>query len=160
MNSSRLVLPPGNTVWLLIALVGFVGCGESHDVGKVTGTVTLDSEPLSGATVTFKPVTPGAPSIGQTNGEGVYELQYTRDVAGAEIGEHTVTISTKRQGDPDAEPPIAKRPEQVPAKYNKRTELKATVSGGQNRLDFPLKSDGPVSDSDDAESTSAPEGTC
>ena len=48
----------------LVALVVAVtlltqGCGRS-DLGKVTGTVKLDGQPLPNATVVFSPVEPAA----------------------------------------------------------------------------------------------------
>ena len=45
--------------------------------------------------VTFAPDV-GRPSYGETGDDGMYELVYIRDVKGAKVGRHTVTVrSTK-----------------------------------------------------------------
>ncbi len=120
------------------------GCGSSYDVGKVSGTVTLDGEPLAGAVVTFSPTKGGAPSFGRTDASGKYTLQYTRDTAGAEIGEHSVSVSTHTSGDPDADPPLPASPEKVPTKYNVDTQLTKTVEPGPNTIDVVLDSEGEI----------------
>lgn len=128
---------------LLLAVVGLVGCGGDANLGTVTGTITLDGQPVSDATVNFSPKS-GSPSNGRTDSAGKYELSFSRSKKGAEIGEHTVRITTYRKANPDAETPVAAVPEKIPAKYNSKTELKKTVTSGNNTIDFPLKADGPV----------------
>lgn len=120
------------------------GCGGQSNIGKVTGRVTLDGQPLADAVVTFAPAAEGSPSLGRTDSSGLYNLVYTREINGAEIGEHKVSITTYSAADPEADPPVAAVPEKVPAKYNGRSELKATVEAGSNRLDFDLESAGEV----------------
>jgi hypothetical protein len=124
-------------------ILPMIGCGPDN-VGQVSGTVTLDGQPLEGAFVEFQPVAGNTPSRGITDAAGEYTLQYTRDIEGAELGEHTIRISTFNGGDPDAEPPKPRVPEKVPAEYNSRTTLKATVEKGSNEIDFDLKSGGAV----------------
>ncbi|MHC4400048.1 MAG: DUF1559 family PulG-like putative transporter [Planctomycetota bacterium] len=115
-------------------------------LGYVEGTVTLHGEPLSNALVTFQPEH-ARPSYGRTDLEGWYELVFTAGNKGAKIGKHRVSISTKAEGDPDADPPIPSFPEKVPAKYNRNTELTADVGDGDNVIDFPLKSGSEIDDS-------------
>lgn len=130
-------------VLLVMTVLAVTGCGRSGNVAKVNGTVTLDGAPLSDALVTFSPKQ-GAPSRGRTDSSGRYALQYTRDIEGAEIGEHTVSITTASAGNPDAEPPVAPTPEKVPVKYNAKTELTRAVEAGRNTIDFELDSQGPI----------------
>lgn len=125
-------------VALLIA-----GCGGPTNVGVVTGVVTLDGQPLEEARVTFQP-REGSPSAGTTDASGRYELRYTRSVKGAAVGEHEVSISTFRAGNPSAEPPVERQPERVAARYNRRTELKAVVRPGRNQVDFALEPAGAI----------------
>jgi hypothetical protein len=125
----------------LILALPLVGCGPDN-VGRVSGTVKLDGQPLEGAYVEFQPIAGNAPSGGMTDAMGQYTLRYTREIEGAEIGEHAVRITTASGGDPDAEPPKPPVPERVPPKYNAQTELKATVEKGSNTLDFELQSGG------------------
>jgi len=132
-----------------VCLVGIVGCsGRPKNVArKVSGKVTLGGQPLPNASVTFTP-SDGSPSFGLTDAEGKYNLvwgqQRGKRIEGAQIGEHSVTISTFQFGDPSAKPAKAEVPEKVPFKYREGPDrLKATVKAGANEIDFPLES-GPV----------------
>ena len=131
---------------LFAAVLASAGCGGGGDsnVGKVSGTVTLDGQPLPNALVTFTPKVGGSPSYGRTDESGEYELSYTRDQQGAVIGEHTVTITTYDAGDPDEEPPLPAVPEKVPTKYNLQTTLTEKVDAGSNTIDFELDSQGRI----------------
>lgn len=74
-----------------------IGCGsdDQPELGKVSGLVTLDGKPLPHVEITFAPDV-GRPSYGETADDGKYELNYVRDIQGAKVGRHTVTIrSTK-----------------------------------------------------------------
>jgi hypothetical protein len=112
-------------------------------MAEVSGTVTMDGQPLSRARVEFSPAD-GSPSMGLTDEQGRYTLRFSRDVEGAMIGDHKITISTYAPANPDAEPPTPEVPEKVPAKYNVKTELTKKVEEGSNSIDFPLQSGGEV----------------
>ena len=121
------------TLCLLVA-----GCGSEDDLAKVKGRVTLNGQPLEGATVEFQPTSSGAaPSSGMTDAKGRYELMYTFDTRGAVSGEHIVSIRTAGTCF-DAQGNELERTERVPAKYNEQTELKRTIEPGGNNLDFDL----------------------
>ncbi|RCS46331.1 carboxypeptidase regulatory-like domain-containing protein [Bremerella cremea] len=129
---------PGIATWIVILTVSILGCAEQDygDLGKVTGTVTVDGQPYSGALVTFTPEE-GRPSRGMTDAAGNYELIYIRDTKGAEPGKHLVAITTV----PPEQPDDYKGPEfrePIPAKYNVRSELDRTVELGPNTFDFEL----------------------
>lgn len=121
---------------LVLAVIG--GCSGGDDgkfkvppLGTVKGTITLDGKPLADASVDFVPATARA-STGRTGIDGVYTLTYDESNKGAAVGEHVVKIRTKVEAGPS--------PELVLAKYNERSELKATVKAGDNTLDFALQS--------------------
>jgi hypothetical protein len=122
-----------------LPLLGFTGCTDGK-IGRVTGKVTLDGNPLSNALVTFNPITPGGESGAICNENGEYELIYTREIKGAEVGEHLVRITTARDRDPDADPPTKSSPEILPPKYHVKSELTATVKPGKNQIHFTLES--------------------
>lgn len=133
---------------LVIFVCHAVGCGNSG-LGTVTGTVHLDGEPLPDALVTFQPQAGDSgdggamvrPSMGRTDEQGKYELVYSRDKMGAVVGEHKVSISTYQDG--GGGDYGEGTPEKVPTKYNIDTELTATVTSGQNTIDFlDLESEG------------------
>jgi hypothetical protein len=136
---------------------GIVGCGggPKADLPKlvpVSGTVTLDNKPLSGATVTFVPVgsTRGRGCYGGTDADGRYELMYDAKHKGAPSGEFAVTCSkfvmpdgSDFPRDSKVSPWESNAKELLPPCYSQdgMSELKATVppDGGKN-LDFKLTS--------------------
>ena len=131
---------------LCILLLFSVGCaGGDSNIGQVEGVVNLDGEPLKRALVCFYP-TDGRASAGRTDEEGHYELRYIRNVKGAVVGPHKVTISTYIHREDD--PPTSEfggngREETMPPKYldRRKTELSATIESGSNKVDFKLTSE-------------------
>jgi hypothetical protein len=134
---------------LSLNLTGCGGPGDQPEMGLVTGTVTMDSKPLSGVAVMFSPVD-GRPAMGKTDAEGKYELTYIRDTKGCKVGKNKVQIgNTEEEDDPAAESgddaaapkkPAKSNKVEIPAKYNTKTELEADVKPGENTFNFDLKS--------------------
>ncbi len=124
-------------ICILIAIFGFVGLivgcggGDRPELMPVEGLVTLDGQPLAGATVVFRPKS-GKASRGVTDDQGRYELTYLRDIMGAKLGKHTVTITTASEESLD---------ERLSERYNSKTELTAQVDADTGSVDFALKSD-------------------
>lgn len=133
---------------VLLACETQIGCGSRtpDNVGKVSGRVTLEGQPLPEALVKFTPVKEGGSSaLGRTDANGKYTLSYASGIAGAEVGENRVAISTYNAGNPDGDPPRAKVLEKVPVKYNIRSDLIREVKAGENTpINFELKADGPI----------------
>ena len=123
-------------------LACMIGCG-GPGLNEVTGTVTLDGDPLPDAMVIFTPMTGGRPAAGKTDAQGKYELVFSRDASGALTGEHVVEISTAEEKTND-DGTVEITPEVVPAKYNLKTELRATIEEGPNTFDFDLDSEGEI----------------
>ena len=127
-------------------LICYCGCsGSPANVAKVEGVVTLDAEPLSGASVTFYPESGARPSAGETDENGRYSLRYTRGFDGAVIGKHRVTIAIEDLTDiydDGGKEVTAKKRKTLPLKYTdkEKTELNKTVESGSNTFDFDLKS--------------------
>ncbi|QDT66436.1 carboxypeptidase-like regulatory domain-containing protein [Calycomorphotria hydatis] len=129
--------------WIVvIALTAMIGCGEEGpEVAKVTGTVTLDGEPLPYADITFIPKQGGRNSLATTDDAGNYSLTYTLSQKGALVGEHKVVITSVIEadaGEGDDAKAIKGRPEKLPAKYNSASELTANVQSEENSIDFAL----------------------
>lgn len=126
-----------------ILLGTIAGCGEQ--LVPVTGTVTLDKEPLVGAIVYFTPEDEEkSPSFGTTDEQGRYTLFQSEELPGAVSGNHRVRITTYKDANPYAEPPIQAVPERVPAKYNINSTLTADVQEGGSPINFDLESDRPM----------------
>jgi hypothetical protein len=121
----------------LLVLILALGCSDSKH-GTVSGTVTLDGQPLPNAIVSFQPsgteVNPGPGSVGHTNDKGEYTLEVVGGGHGAVVGWHKVTI---RAGG-DATGGASKVA--IPGKYNTKSELKYEVKPGHNPANFELSS--------------------
>src|SRR6478672_12898555 len=128
MRRSRIAAGAG-CIAVFAMLVLACGCSRRPaNVVRVKGKVTLGGQPLASAIVTFSPVSEGSSSRGFTDANGEYVLNHSPGVDGAAIGEYNVWITTHRDGDPLAKPPIAELPEKVPFKYRSPAgQPKATV---------------------------------
>lgn len=139
--------------WLgLLPLVS--GCSESYDgpeLVQISGTVTLDGEPLSGAVLSFTPTgsTRGFGAGGYTDAVGRYELFTRGDIRGAAAGEYRVVAKKWMMPDGSdfliasgSDPSSSAARQILPARYSERekTELSATIRAGSGTIDFPLSS--------------------
>ncbi|MFM8827000.1 MAG: carboxypeptidase-like regulatory domain-containing protein [Actinomycetota bacterium] len=120
---------------LLLAALACIGCGSPArpPLGEVSGTVTLDGQPLQRALVTFVPIAgPGRTSHAYTDSDGRYSLAYLRNIPGADVGQHVVRITTVSEE--------FRGRERLPARYHAQSTLIATVESGTNTHDFSLTS--------------------
>jgi hypothetical protein len=118
---------------LICGVSSLPGCGSGGRV-KVTGTVTVDGEPLESGSISFRPVDIGAaPSSGGGVAEGRFDLPADK---GLVPGKYRVTIAAfKKTGRMF----LLGTPESVPIKFNETDKLEATiVAGGDNCFTFPL----------------------
>lgn len=144
------------TVSLWIVSLSLCGCGSASDqpeLGQVTGTITMDGQPLVATVVVFSPDN-GRPSRGKTDAEGKYELIYIGETRGAKVGHHRVEIAPNEEGEDESEieaatvgedvsaptSPVKPEKTRVPARYNTNSELEADVKAGENVFDFKLES--------------------
>lgn len=143
--------PPRSACWRLLGcacLFFFAatgGCGSGGPpLAEVTGTVTLDGKPVPNAVVIFNPVAAGgSTSLGKTDAQGNYRLEFSQDKTGAMIGEHNVEITTKKippDEMPDDGEAVKTEYVPIPPKYRKPGELTAEVKNQRNKIDFQLTS--------------------
>ena len=131
----------------LLVVLQMAGCnwGSTSDTIPVSGVVTLDGQPVEGATVSFHAIEEGKPSAyGRTKADGSFLLQTHAVNDGAVPGEFAVTIQKVHitpdefeREDPRWKPPPP--PEYlVPQKYSDRHKsgLTASVVKGENN-EFP-----------------------
>ena len=143
----------GRSRRLAIGLVALAcGCSKTDpSLVPVTGTVTMNDQPLANATVTFIPKggTPGFGGVGKTDAAGKYTLKGSRDDApGIPPGEYRVVISKRLMPDGsevpanDNTPPMnSPAKESLPDAYSSMASnrLSATVVAGGAAIDFSLK---------------------
>ena len=138
--------------FVYVLLISLVGCSPSSDRHSLTGTVTLDGEPLSQGSIVFfpQPGTPG-PSAGGHIVDGRFSIAPEGGtMAGTFRVEITASRKTGRQivdptlkmMNPDAESAMIDQTEQyIPPRYNKQSELTAEVrKSGSNNFEFELMS--------------------
>jgi hypothetical protein len=109
-------------------------------LGRVTGVVTLNDQPLPGAMVTFIPLVDPKKnskaeqtgnSVGMTDQQGKFSLQYSAETLGAVVGKHYVKITATDQAGHEL----------VPDSYNVNSVLSGEVKAGSNPdVVFALKS--------------------
>lgn len=132
----------------LVLLPGIVaGCsGNPSDMpklGRVSGTVTMDGQPLPYATVSFWPTSGGRTSTGKTDENGFYELIYIRSTKGTKTGVNQVSVSSQSEPIYDDETGLnlirGPQPETVPRKYRgDASTLEFDVKPGSNTYDIEL----------------------
>lgn len=110
-----------------------VGRGNVPPLGRVTGKVSLNGQPLANASVRFIPlddegrIRKGASvAMGLTDDNGNYRLLYVKDAAGAAVGKNRVEIDAKD----------AAGHERVLREFNSQTTLIREVKSGSQTLDF------------------------
>ena len=124
---------------------------RSPKTAPVSGTVTLDGQPVAGAVVRFTPDgTRPVMAYGLTQNSGQYRLTTYEKGDGAVPGKYAVTVVFKKTTgpatdptDPAAAPGAAQETWSAPKKYSdpKTSGLWAEVAPGVNRIDLDLRSD-------------------
>ena len=136
MNRSRLVL----SLFFCASLTAFAGCGGGDGVPRavVSGSVTFQQVPVEDGQIRYIPVegTPGPTSVSRIR-QGQYVCDHN---GGVPVGTHRVEILV---WDPNVPPPKgpgeAARPQWAPVKYNRNSELTATIDAtGFVTKDFEL----------------------
>lgn len=148
MNAQRICRSWAVIVTLSLAALGCSPAETDGDLVPVTGTVTLDGEPLAGATVSYNVArgTAGQGGTGTTDAQGKYEISHFRAGKGVNPGEYTVTISKLVLSDGSPIPADAESifnldtKDLVPPKYNVATTLTTTVMPNAEPIDFALES--------------------
>lgn len=132
-------------VLLLLVLSGCAPSGipEGPAPVPVDGTVTLDGQPLAGASVMF-----GQAAFGETDANGHYQLSASGGKKGCPPGDYQVVVEkwVMPDGSPyksgEMSPMDAGAKQEIPAKYTsmESTELKASVPAAGGTFNFDLTS--------------------
>jgi len=102
-------------------------------LGKVSGTIKMDGQPLSQAKITFEPIFKnrteryGSNAVGYADADGYYELMYSlpHRIYGAVIGDNRVTIESNGTV-------------YVPPRYNIQSEVVREVKASNDPMNFDL----------------------
>jgi hypothetical protein len=126
---------------IALASAGISGCG-SQEIPKVLvrGNVSLDGKPLKEGSIKFLPAQGDGPTAGAVlKGEGEYSTEVPVGLMRVEITSPKVTGERKAYDTPDS-PVIKITAEQIPDRYNSKSELKYEVVAGEKEVeaDFDL----------------------
>jgi len=109
-------------IFCFVAL-GYVAGGCDGRGAQVSGTVTLDNEPLTTGTVSFHPNQPGPFAYGQVDSVGRYYLS-TGTEKGLSPGSYTITVDAT-----ELVPPTPSNPEPLPKLITPERYRDKTTSG-------------------------------
>ena len=133
------------TFTLLTCLLLLAGCGKQGlERAVISGRVSYQGEPVQRGLLRFVPIegTKGPPA-GATIEAGSFTV---KALGGVPVGTARVEIKAYRDIGPPPDPQspgamLGMRPgkQYLPAKYNKRSELKVTIDGGDQTIDFELE---------------------
>ena len=120
--------------WLALSVI-LAGCGQGDrpPLGMVSGVISIDGTPAPNVQILFSQARVRS-SSGVTNEAGEYEMKYSKDVMGAVVGVHEVRIEYVRREE-------GKQRKQLPARYNRQSDLTREVERGSNTFDFDLETD-------------------
>ena len=129
------------TLPVLVALLPLAGCGREANLGRVTGTVTVDGQvPAEGASITFFPSDGKSASAGDLIKNGKYSALVPVGTARVEIRvPRPVKTAKGKPGAGPGGPGADKIEESLPARFNDQSELTFEVKPGANEKDWPLK---------------------
>jgi hypothetical protein len=134
-----------SVVFVFLLLLTAAGCGDDGPkIVRVAGKATYQQKPVSNLILTFSP-TSGRPSIGVTDAEGQFDLDFDENRKGAQVGVHKVTVEY-RPKDPGEEMDILegkkKRPKEIAAiikKYNEGSQsLNVEIKEATTELELKL----------------------
>jgi len=118
-----------------------VGCSQEggFKLAKVSGSVTLDGQPVAGAGLEFV-ADAGGVAYGRTDASGRYYMSFGNSRTGAIVGKNQVRITAGDRVTVGGKK--YESTEVFPKKYNKESELFIEVASGSNTFDFKCDSAG------------------
>lgn len=150
MSNSKNLIPIFCIGLILGCLTGCGGGGDFEEYPEVTGTVTLDGQPLTSGHISFQADAGGGTGIGILDSAGAYSARATRNQAGLKPGNYKVSVIAWKEKpgvDKDGNPDMSvKGVSLIHQSYNdtKKSGLTASVSeSGPNEINFDLKAAGP-----------------
>lgn len=123
---------------MVVSLLG-CGTGNSIEVVRVTGRVTLDEQPLEKGLIQFLPADGNSPSAAGEIRQGEYQANVPVGNKRVEVTSPKVIGQQKAYDTPDS-PVIDLLQERIPAEYNVQSQLTANVTRERKTFDFSLKS--------------------
>lgn len=147
MTDCRSITVRAMATYVILAFAILVsGCDSGPEVYPVTGTVTLDGQPVEGAAVGLIPTVGGRHGSAVTDAKGEFVVGTFTPDDGALAGEHTVVVTKVKIVKPGNEragiPPVLEYV--VPERYDQpeASGLSVTVAKGTEPLELKLTKQG------------------
>jgi hypothetical protein len=126
--------------WLSWALIGFsLGCSADVKQGTVSGTVTLDGQPLKSGTIRFDSADGRSIAVDASIVDGKFGKKMPPGDKRVSITSPKVIGKKKMYDTPDS-PVYDVTEELLPKRYNAESTLTMTVKVGEQEHPFELKS--------------------
>ena len=144
------MLRTGPEILFIAVTMAAAGCGGASRAG-VSGTVTVNGQPLEAGDISFAPVAPqGGPTAGAAIVRGRYKVSAEQGLLPGEykVQVHAFRGTGKKTWDGMGEPSapasqkhyVEEMEQYIPAAYNDATELRARVVAGKtNDFKFDLQ---------------------
>lgn len=124
--------------FLLLALIS--GCSADTKRGIVTGTVSLDGQPIASGNIRFDPADGHTATADAAITDGKFSATVPPGEKRISIRAPKVVGKKKAYETPDS-PTVDLTEEMIPKRYNAQTELKTTIKPGTQEMPaFDLKS--------------------
>ncbi len=127
----------GGLIGLMLSLSG---CGEADDRPLVSGSVTLDGDPVPEGEVMLVPTDMAVATDAGPIQNGRYRVRTTPGAKRVMIYWERDHPTDKIPG-PDPGVMVPRAQQLIPARYNDATELEVQVQPGANTFDFALESE-------------------
>ena len=140
MTQSKVIMRGALRISVALLCISIAACGGRSDLpslGNVTGTVTVDGQPVPNVTVQFTPVEGGRTSSGITDSSGQYRLMYTADTSGAQLGKHEVRLVPSAEAPSDDQMDLMTPQAGLAAEHMQRT-FEFEVQSGRDTFDIVL----------------------
>ena len=124
-----------------IAMAGILlllaGCAGDDTAGTVSGTVTLDGQPLKEGVIRFVPADGKTPTADAPITDGNFKATVPLGEKIVQITAPKVVGKIKMYESPDS-PVVDKVIELLPPRFNVQSELRMTVVKGSQKKEFPV----------------------
>lgn len=131
--------------WIHAALVlaAVLGCSQGEELGRISGVVTFEKQPLERGVVMFANQAKGVYMTAPIEANGVYRVEMAKG-SGLPLGDYQVAVSPPPLDHPIGpilNPPQATDEPQFPLKYRSwdTSPLRVTIQRGNNVLNIDLE---------------------
>jgi hypothetical protein len=129
--------PLWKAVFIVPSLVLLAGCGPG--TSTVSGTVTIDGQPLDGGVISLVPAEAGGEPATAEVVQGKYALRLKPGKKHVQISAPQV-VGQRKEYKGEGAPLVDIIEERLPPKYNSQTELTLDVAPGASTKDWSVQS--------------------